>query len=206
MEMSQQGGLPFEEREALRKEEARWWIAHSREILAAGGRQYVSRSACPACGIRDAALFPKNGQNTILCARCGRLLYNAPKTETGEAPRTVATVRQNIKPSQQARIFDRDHARCVLCGRGDVPLTVGHLLSVADGVSLGAIESELNDDVNLAAMCESCNLGMGGRSVSPATYARILLHLIRAAGHMGHATEIADSVDEALAEIETAQR
>jgi hypothetical protein len=82
---------------------------------------------------------------------------------------------------------------------------VGHLLSVADGVNLGAIESELNDDVNLAAMCESCNLGMGWRSVSPATYARILLHLIRAASRTSRGTGIAYSVDEALADIETAQ-
>ena len=178
--MSDQGGLPFDEDEAFRKEEATWWIAHLREILAEGGRRYEAREACPHCNTRNAALLPRGGQNTVRCANCGKLLYNAPKTETGEQPRTVATVRQTIRPSQQARIFDRDRARCVLCGRGDVPLTIGHLMSVADGLRLGASEREISDDVNLAAMCESCNSGLGRRSVTPGTYARILLHLIRA--------------------------
>ena len=178
--MAEQDGLPFEEREALRREEARWWIAHAREILAAGGRRYDSRTDCPECRTKEAALVPRNGQNTVRCAHCGRLLYNAPKTETGEAPRTAATLRQDIKPSQQARILDRDHARCVLCGRGDVPLSLGHLLSIQDGLRLGATELELHSDENLATMCEACNLGLNSRSVSPATYARIMLHLIRA--------------------------
>lgn len=175
--MPEQEGLPFEEREELRRESAQFWIDRSREQL---GRPYRSRKPCPDCGTTDAVLIPRNGQNTVRCQNCHRLLYNAPKTETGEVPRTVATVRRQIKPSQQARIFDRDHGRCVLCGRGDLPLTIGHLLSIEDGVALGANEDEIQDDANLAAMCEACNLGLSGRSVSPPTYARIMLHLIRA--------------------------
>lgn len=189
-QVAEQDGLPFEEREALRREEAKWWIAHAREALAAGGRRYESRADCPDCGTRDAALIPRNGQNTVRCARCGRLLYNAPKTETGEVPRTALTLRQDIKASQQARILDRDHARCVLCGRGDVPLSIGHLLSVQDGLRLGATAEELQSDENLAAMCEACNLGLSSRSVSPATYARIMLHLIRAKGKQDETDQI----------------
>jgi Zn ribbon nucleic-acid-binding protein len=152
--VAEQGGLPFEEREELRKEEAKWWIAHSREVLAAGGHRYIARQPCNACETADAVLYPRGGQNTVLCSECGRLLYNAPKTETGEAPRTVKTLRTQMRPSQQARILDRDHARCVLCGRGDQMLTIGHLLSIEDGARIGATALELNDDLNLAAMCD----------------------------------------------------
>ena len=124
-------------------------------------------------------MIPKNGQNTVRCSRCGVHTYNAPKTETGERARTVETLRQGLKPSQQARILDRDYGRCVLCGRSDLPLSIGHLLSVDDGFRLGADESIVNSEANLATMCEPCNLGLGRASVSPRTYAAIMWRLLQ---------------------------
>jgi 5-methylcytosine-specific restriction endonuclease McrA len=171
-------GLDEDEHNDLVKEEAYWWIARMREQLK-GITSYQSRLVCPDCGIKSAAVAPSNGQNVVRCAKCGRHLYNAPKTETGERARTVDTLRHAIKPSQQARILDRDHRTGVLCGRADVQLTIGHLLSIEEGVSVGASESELYNDANLAAMCESCNLGLGRHSISPRTYAVIMLHLER---------------------------
>lgn len=153
--------------------------AHARASLPQA-HDFVARTPCPICDTTEALLVPSNGQNVVQCARCGRKLYNAPKTETGERRRTVSTIRRSIKPSQQARILDRDDRTCVLCGRGDVPLAIGHLLSVNDGFALGATESELYDDANLAAMCEACNAGLGGHSVSPRTYAVIMFQLVRA--------------------------
>jgi 5-methylcytosine-specific restriction endonuclease McrA len=119
---------------------------------------YTSRKPCPRCGTTKAVLIRRSNQNTVRCADCRTLLYNAPKTETGEKTRTVRTLRPRIKPSQQARILDRDGGRCVLCGSTDA-LTIGHLLSIEDGADLGATVTELNSDANLAAMCEACNLG-----------------------------------------------
>jgi 5-methylcytosine-specific restriction endonuclease McrA len=171
--------LDSAERRELEREEADWWIARMRRQLGAI-TGYESRQPCPDCAITLAAMVSSNGQNIVRCARCGRHLYNAPKTETGQRPRTVETLRRAIKPSQQARILDRDHRTCVLCGRSDVQLTIGHLLSVDDGVTVGAKEIELYDDANLAAMCEACNLGLSRHSVSPRTYAVIMLHLVRA--------------------------
>jgi len=170
-------GMDEVERREFEKEEAGWWIARMREQLDI--QPYESREACPRCQITSAGMIPTNGQNVVRCARCGRSLYNAPKTETGEKPRTVETLRRGIKPAQQARILDRDHRACVLCGVSDGPLAVGHLLSVHEGMSVGATEEELSDDANLAAMCEACNLGLSRHSVSPRTYAVIMLHLIR---------------------------
>lgn len=67
------------------------------------------------------------------------------------------------------------------CGSTD-ELTIGHWLSIEDGAELGATRVELNDDANLGAMCEACNLGLphGPNSVSPRTYAVIMYRLVQA--------------------------
>lgn len=43
---------------------------------------------------------------------------------------------------------------------------MGDLLSLADGEKVGATRDELFADANLAAMCETCNAGLGERSLS----------------------------------------
>lgn len=106
----------------------------------------------------------RNGQDCVFCDGCKRLCYNAPKTETGRASRSVTTVHNGIAPSKRARILERDNGRCVLCGRKE-NLHAGHLLSVAAGLKQGLTEVELNADENLAAMCDECNLGLGERPV-----------------------------------------
>ena len=173
------GGMAgCDERAELRREEARFYIGEAREKLA-GARSYRATRACRRCGATDALLVERRSQNTVTCARCGRFIYNAGKAETGQAPRTARTVRREVKPAQQARVLDRDHGRCVLCG-SDEDLTIGHLLSLDEGAALGASEPELHDDANLAAMCEACNAGLGRRSVSPRTYAAIMFRLVQA--------------------------
>ena len=142
------------------------------------GRPFPSSRPCPTCGGFDGLLREVNGQNTVRCRECFTHIYNAAKTETGESPRTVRTMRQGVKPSQHARIFDRDLRRCVLCGTGEPPLTLGHLLSVEDGVRLGATAADLASDSNLAVMCEACNSGLSHRSVSPRSYAAIMFRLV----------------------------
>jgi hypothetical protein len=141
-----------------------------------------TKGPCSDCGSTEAKLFPRvNGQARVHCARCDNWLYFASKVETGELPRSVETVRRGLKPSRQARILERDQ-RCLLCGRTaeDVPLTVAHLVSVNDGLDAGLTDAEINDDANLAAMCESCNLGLGGRSVAATTFVRHLVVAVRA--------------------------
>jgi len=196
-------GLSAAERREMEKAEAKWWIARAKATLPQS-REYVSRQPCTSCQTTEALVVPSNGQNVVRCARCGRSLYNAPKTETGERPRTVTTLRQQIKPSQQARILDRDHRTCVLCGRSDQPLVIGHLLSIEEGVGVGASEAELYDDANLAAMCEACNSGLSRHSISPRTYAVIMLHLVRAERRRSHhpATSVRGVADLAPEEVD----
>jgi 5-methylcytosine-specific restriction endonuclease McrA len=141
---------------------------------------------CKMCGPGDGRVDPKNGQNCVYCLKCGRMVYNAPRTELGEEPRSVRT-RPDIKPSQKARVLERDCSRCLTCGRpagapkredaSPVILHIGHVLSVDDGRALGATDEELFDDENLVTVCEECNLGQGSRSLLP----RLALRLIRAA-------------------------
>lgn len=144
------------------------------------GLPYLATQPCKQCGGTDAFLRKVNGQNTVRCAVDNSLIYNAGKTETGELPRTARTLRKGIKPSQQARVFERDLRRCVLCGTEELPLTIGHLLSVEEGRRLGATLEELYSDANLAVMCEACNLGQSERSISPRMYAAIMVRLVQA--------------------------
>jgi 5-methylcytosine-specific restriction endonuclease McrA len=141
---------------------------------------YQSRRLCPHCHTVDAHLITKGHQATVRCARCDRFLYNAPSTETGAARRSVKTLRRSIRPAQQARILDRDHGRCVLCGTHD-NLTIAHLLSLEDGLRLGAGTLELYSDANLAAMCEACNAGLrhGPKSINARTYLTIVWRLLQ---------------------------
>lgn len=144
-----------------------------------GWSSYHSQRPCPQCGSFDGQLNERSGQNVVRCRHCKTHIYNAPKTETGQKQRTVATIRRGIKPSQQVRILERDGS-CVLCG-SPKGLTIGHALSVKDAEALGEVGPYLDSDENLFAMCEACNSGLGGRSVLPKTYHLIVLRLMQAA-------------------------
>jgi hypothetical protein len=66
----------------------------------------------------------------------------------------------------------------VLCGRSaadDLPLTIAHLVSVKDGQRLGADDGLLWDDLDLAAMCDTCQLGLSDQSVPAVVYLALLL-------------------------------
>jgi hypothetical protein len=164
----------------LETEDRKFYLARMRESLqVAGAKPHDMRTPCTHCGFTLGVLRVVGHQNTVRCARCDQHSYNAPKWETGDGQRKVKTLRRHMTPSQQARILERDHGRCILCG-GSEDLTIGHLLSIADGTALGALESEMNDDANLAAMCEGCNAGLGKRSVSTRTYLLITLRILQA--------------------------
>lgn len=90
---------------------ARFHQDRGREAL--GTTPFGSSRPCPKCGGVDALLRKEGNQNVVHCRACKTFIYNAPKHETGEAPRTVATIRQDIKPSQQVRILERDGGACV---------------------------------------------------------------------------------------------
>jgi hypothetical protein len=108
--------LSPDERTALERDGAKFHVDLSRVELKNTGREnFLLREPCK-CGWTLGVLKLVKGQNTARCAKCKTFLYNAPKTETGHVERTVRTLRSTVKPSQQARILDRDHGRCVLCG------------------------------------------------------------------------------------------
>ena len=138
---------------------------------------YKLRAPCRYCGGTTGYLVPKGGQNCVYCG-CGRLAYNAPKVETGEATRSITSVHEALRPKQKARILERATARCELCGNAGI-VHVSHLLSVKDGMALGLTEAELNSDENLACLCECCNLGMGDLSFSPRLYIALLQRRLR---------------------------
>jgi 5-methylcytosine-specific restriction endonuclease McrA len=130
-----------------------------------GARPHAMREPCKFCGEPSRGTLARvGGQNVVRCAACGRAVYNAPRTETGEAQRSVLTVHNSIKPKTRAAVILRANRRCELCGApaaGTEGLMVDHMLSVDDGLKLGLSEAQLNDLSNLAALCPACNLGKG---------------------------------------------
>lgn len=127
------------------------------------------RKPCHNCGHDSGYVETKNGQDCVYCWLCSRWQYNAPKVETGRDQRTVATVHEGLSAKKRARVILRATGRCELCGRRpngvEESLHVAHLLSVKDGLNGGLDESTLNSDENLAALCDTCNLGIGKSSI-----------------------------------------
>ena len=136
--------------------------------------QITMRSACKACGEVNGAIRPRGGQDCVFCV-CGRWQYNAPKTETGRETRSISTVHERIKPNQRVRILLRANGRCELCGArgGEVHLHVGHICSV-EAAFQSMTDAEINDDENLIAACEECNLGIGS-SPMPARFLMLIV-------------------------------
>ena len=124
------------------------------------------RKPCSDCGDIDGNVEDVNGQRIVRCAWCHRYCYTQPRSEAGLAPRKVAK-REPFSPAQRQRVLERDGHACISCHTTDAVLHVGHLVSVADGRNLGMSDDDINDDLNLAAMCETCNLGLGPRSLQP---------------------------------------
>ncbi len=121
------------------------------------------RTPCPECSTPDGIVETVNGQDTVRCAWCRKHCYNAPKTETGRAVRTLSK-RPDISTGMRAAIFLRDGGACIICHSTDRP-EVGHLISVGDGAKYGIDFDLIHSDENLAVMCAACNNGIGEETV-----------------------------------------
>jgi 5-methylcytosine-specific restriction endonuclease McrA len=160
---------------AYRDAEGNWWSDF-----------FDLRQPCRQCGDDKGYSVERGGQDVVYCASCRKAqLYNRPKSESGKATRPVTT-RAGLKPSHRYRILERCGHACVSCGATDVHLHVGHLLPVEAADRLGVPAQDVNDELNLVALCEECNLGQGKNPASWALIYRALrLHLLlaKAAGH-----------------------
>ena len=149
-----------------------------------GAACIAMRAPCRHCGCADGTLSPRKTVRTPCgVADCGRHCYNAPRTETGRERRSLRT-RPTIRPSQRTRILLLDNGACVFCHRNDVPLDVGHLISVHDGHLMGLSDAELGSDDNLADdVCgvqlgavqrdRSASRGSGGAASTAASQRRV---------------------------------
>jgi 5-methylcytosine-specific restriction endonuclease McrA len=135
--------------------------------------RYQMRKRC-SCGSGLGYLTEVGGQDIVRCLVCGRHCYNAPRTETGRAVRSVTTVHNGVKPKLRSKILERDGHRCVLCKAEDKPLHAGHVVSVEAGLAIGLSDDEINDEENLIAVCDECNLGQGSQPISLSVAIRIL--------------------------------
>ena len=134
------------------------------------------------CAGRIGRVVSRGAQDTVRCSTCDTFLYNAPRVETGRAVRTTKTVHNGIKNKQRARVLLRANGACELCHEGGKPIHVGHLVSVDKGLAQGLTELELNDDENLCAMCDECNLGLGKEPVPLRFAVSIVMARLRKTG------------------------
>jgi hypothetical protein len=95
------------------------------------------RKPCPKCRWTVGLITTRSGQDTVWCERCSGYCYNAPRSETGRAVRSLRT-RPGVRPSQRNRVLVRDGFACVMCHRANVELEVGHIVSVRDGRTVAA--------------------------------------------------------------------
>ena len=137
-------------------------------------RDFAMRSPCPRCNGQSGYVVDKNGQDTVRCNTCDSFCYNAPRTETGREARTATTVHNGVRPKLRSKILERDGHRCVLCHTTEQTLHAGHVVSVGAGIVAGLSDAEINDEENLIAMCEECNLGQGEQPISLSVAIRIL--------------------------------
>lgn len=152
-------------------------IEQARMQLAAGkpARTTIKRK-CTVCDSDLADVNPNDQHLTAHCAGCGRYIAHLPRSDFGLSTRPVAN-RGRMSPKRRVRILARDRGRCVLCGQAGegVELTVDHLLTIDDGLRLGADLELLDHDLNLAAMCYPCQLGKGNISSPLVFYIGLLL-------------------------------
>jgi 5-methylcytosine-specific restriction endonuclease McrA len=149
---------------------------------------HALRKPC-ACGSTQGSITSRSGQDCVFCCECNKFQYNAPKTETGRAVRTVKTTHDAISPKMRSKIIERANRRCERCGRlgedSTSGLHVGHVVSVDAGHKYGLSDAEINGEDNLIAECAECNLGHG----SEALPVRLLVALVmartkRSSGHV----------------------
>jgi hypothetical protein len=133
--------------------------------VANGAADYPLREKCRYCGATMGTILVVNGQDTVRCGGCGRGLYNAPKTETGRALRTLT--REEVPPGVAYVVKERAHFRCEFCGKGpmEAVLDVDHLISVHDVQAMGIVVRFANHIDNLAFLCNICNSGKGRKSI-----------------------------------------
>ena len=147
---------------------------------------YTMRAPCRKCGTTAGRIEERGAQDCVWCAtpECNTFQYNAPRVETGKKVRSTRTVHEGITAKVRARVLTRANRHCELCGKSAEvsPLQVGHLLSVDSGVTLGFTELQLNDEENLCAMCDECNLGLGKEPVPLRFVVALLMARLRRAG------------------------
>jgi len=126
----------------------------------------LMRKPCRTCGWTEGFVVTKGGQDTVRCSKCNAYAgYNAPKSETGKAHRSIQSTHEKIKPSVRAKVIERALGRCEECGKScsSTILHVGHFISVKDGHEYGLTDAEINHPENLICQCEECNLGFSDR-------------------------------------------
>lgn len=135
------------------------------------------RSPCVECGHGRGRIELRTNQLTTWCDHCGKYQYNTSRAEIGLDTQPL-TSRRKISPGKRARVLRRYNYACVCCNTTDRPLHIGHVVPLSSQVA-DIDSSVLHHEMNLAPMCDVCNLGIGASPVGIALMVRLIAHWIR---------------------------
>lgn len=139
---------------------------------------YVMRGPCGKCGCLTGTITERGTQDVVRCSSCATYQYNAPRTETGKAIRSVSTIHDAMKPRTRAVVIMRANCRCEFCGRSPeqtADLHASHVVSVKRGLEMGLTDEQINDEENMVCLCSACNLGLGQEPIPVRVFARLLM-------------------------------
>ncbi len=133
---------------------------------------YMGKCKYPECDGTEGTIETKSNQDCLTCNTCNRFQRNVSKVDSGRKPRTVKTTHDAIKTSVKNLVLHRCNGFCELCGKGPpfAILQVSHIISVEYGHDHGLTDDQINDQENLIALCDECNLG-GGKECLPLRFA-----------------------------------
>ena len=120
---------------------------------------------CKRCGSNSLNTRQNGVHVELFCESCDSHQKFISRRELNLESRTVQSVHKSIKPKLRTKVLLRANTHCEMCGKGNVLLHVGHLVSVEAGIEAGLETDQINHDENLCAMCAECNLGLGGDAV-----------------------------------------
>lgn len=111
------------------------------------------REPCVMCGYR--LCFEKGyGPDFGLCSACAtEIVQSYDETHGGE--KVQARPRPQLSVSARWRVLRRDNYTCMSCGETERPLHVDHIIPRCQGGD--------DDEDNLQALCDKCNLKKGGK-------------------------------------------
>lgn len=115
-------------------------------------------------------------QDVLRCICCDTYWKNIPKTDSGRAVRMLTNGASRQYKKSRVKVLTRD-TYCEICNTAfndklGKQKHCGHIVSRKDAINLGMLESCIDHEDNMAAMCSECNSSLSSTSLKRDWYIR----------------------------------